>query len=129
MEFQWDVLDQDSMLMPIIHKRCALLNDLCKSKRQARAAAAVDANIVDTLHASRGNFIVVLDLKGVRFRPCIYTFVKESLRLQAARPHHTHIVNMPTWGAKVFALVRKWLNDDDVAACSIQKGPWTGVCQ
>lgn len=129
MEFQWDVLDEHQGGMPVVHKRCALLNELCKSKRQARAAAAMDATIVNDLHTTHGNFVVVLDLKDVRFRPCIYAFVKESLRLQAARPHHTYIVNMPTWGAKVFKLVHRWLSPDDIAACSMQQGPWTGVCQ
>jgi len=127
MEFQWDVLDEHHMNMPVVHKRCALLNELCKSKRQARAAAAMDTTIVNDLHASHGNFVVVLDLKDVRFRPCIYAFAKESLRLQAARPYHTYVVNMPTWGTKVFKLVRKWLSDDDVAACSVQQGPWAGA--
>lgn len=127
MEFKWDVLDERYDGMPVLHKRCALLNEVCKSKRQARAAAAIDADMVNTLHAVHENFITVLDLKHVRFRPCVYTFIKESLRIQAARPNHTYIVNMPKWGAKVFRFVRKWLNDDDVAACSMQGGPWTSA--
>lgn len=127
MEFQWDVPDELHGGMPVVHKRCALLNELCKSKRQARAAAAMDATIVNDLHATHKNFVVVLDLENVRFRPCIYAFVKESLRLQAARPHHTYVVNMPKWGAKVFKLVRRWLSPDDIAACSMQQGPWTGA--
>jgi len=127
MEFVWDVPAELHDGMPLVYKRCALLSALIKSKRQAREAAAIDATIVNDLHASRGNFVAVLDLKDVRFRPCIYTFIKESVRLQAARPYHTYIVNMPGWGAKVFQLARKWLNEDDVATCTTQKGPWTGV--
>ncbi len=127
MDFKWDVLEERVSGMPVVYKRCALLNKLCKSKRQARAAAVIDATIANDIHTSRGSFVTVLDLEGVLFRPCIYAFVKELVRLQAVRPHHTYVVNMPKWGAKVFKLVCKWLNDDDVAACSVQAGPWTGV--
>ena len=127
MEFQWDVLDEHYDGMPVLYKRCALLNTLVKSKRQARAAAAIDAMFVNELHTSNGKFVAVLDIKDVKFRPCIYAFIKESIRLQAARPHHTYIVNMPKWGSKVFKLTRKWLNDGDIATCSTQGGPWTSA--
>jgi hypothetical protein len=127
MDFEWDIPDELHGGMPVVHKRCALLNELCKSKRQAREAAAIDATIVNTLQASHGSFIVVLDLEDVRFRPCIYAFVKESLRLASVRPHHTYVVNMPKWGTKVFKLVRRWLSAEDVAACSLDEGPWKGA--
>jgi len=119
MEFEWDVLEHEGV--PLVYKRCALLNEICKSKRQAREAAAVDASIVNAIG---GDFIVVLDLKGLRFRPCIYAFIKESVRLHAVLPRHTYLVNMPKWGLRVFRLARPLLSSADIASSSISLGPW-----
>ena len=117
MDFDWDVQSADGTICVI--KRFTKLEGIVRSKSTAKQAAARDASIINDMAARHPDLTVAVDLKGVRMRRSIYTYIKESVRLQPARPRHTHIYNVPTWGSKVYGVVRHWLSSKDRESLTI----------
>ena len=119
MDFDWDVQRADPDGAVCVIKHFAKLEGVVRSKSTAKQAAARDAEMINTLVAQHPELTVAIDLQGVRMRRSIYTYIKESVRLQPARPRHTYIYNAPTWGSKVYSVIKHWLSSEDRASLTI----------
>jgi hypothetical protein len=117
MDFKWDILHEDGVCTVV--KQFHKLEGVCCSKKTAKQAAAIDAQLIHDISRTHGKFIVKIDLQGVKMRRSVYTFIKEGIRLQAPRPDHTYIVNAPAWGTKVYAVVSKWLSEEDRTSVTV----------
>lgn len=117
MDFTWDIREEDGVCTVI--KQFHKLEGVCCSKKTAKEAAAIDARLIRDISRTHSKFIVKIDLQGVKMRRSVYTFIKEGVRLQPPRPHHTYVINAPAWGTKVYAVVRKWLSDEDRASVTV----------
>jgi hypothetical protein len=123
MDFEWDVLGT-SAGNTIVYKDTAKLSRCIKSKSDARAAAARDAQLTNLLAAEHGNIVTIIDVAGVKLRRVVYTYVKASIRENPARPLRTHAVNVPLWAAKVYRVVRPLLSAEDIQSTSVHTGPY-----
>jgi hypothetical protein len=117
MDFTWDIRWEGGICTVV--KQFHKLEGICCSKKTAKEAAAIDARLIHDISRTHGTFIVKIDLQGVKMRRSVYTFIKEGIRLQSPRPHHTYVINAPAWGTKVYAIVARWLSDEDKASVTV----------
>jgi hypothetical protein len=124
MNFTWDVLGTSNEGHAIVYKRVGVMSQGIRSKRDARAAANRDALLTNNIAAQHDSFIAIIDVSGIRFRAVVYTYIKELIKENAARPVRTHVVNAPKWTSRVYRAVRPLLSAEDVQSASVHTGPY-----
>jgi len=128
MDFEWDVLGTSVEGHAIVYKGVGEMSRCIQSKSDARAAAARDALLTNRIAAAHSSFIAIIDVRGMKLRKVVYTYIKALIKEDPVRPARTHVVNAPEWTSRVYRAVRHFLSPSDVQSASVHTGPYDPLC-
>jgi len=127
MDFEWDILGTTASGQTVVYKELRKMADRIRTRADARAAAAHDAELTRRLSSQHRVVVTILDAGGVKLRPVVYHYIKAAIAANPPRPMHTYVVNTPKWATRVYLAMRRLLSDDDVQSTSVHAGPYESL--